>query len=449
MKPKFWFPAFFLAIPLLLLGSIFTGCYTHLATGGGGYYTYYPRPVYSDTMRGNAALSKPLVTYDTTMHGDTMFIDEHQAAASPQADGLAEGIAPNENAGTIVNNYYGSGYGSASYWDSYWGPSWGFSVGVGWPYYQSWYSPWWPYYYTPNYYSDWYSPYGYFGAYPPLYDAYSPFYSYGYYRPHYYGGFGYHHFHNGFYGGGYAYSNIQPGRVGGELRAGQASGRVTTPGGIIANSTPPSTGIARSNFAEDNALKSNVAQSQAADVLRSAEDRNAPVHVLSPDAASVRTTAAQSEPLGNSTAPASNVNGRAVAASALASTSSNSHPIVVRRMDNGQTVTTMSRAGRQMVVVRRSAGYSGSSAYRGYSPSYRGNGSSSRGYAPSTRSGGNNGSYNAPARNDAPSARSYSPPERSYSPPERSSAPAESGRSSGGGGGSAGRAGGGGEARGR
>lgn len=444
MKPIRWFPAvFFFTTSSLLLA----GCYTHLATSGQGYYTYHPRPVYSDTMRGNAALEKPLVTYDTTMHGDTMFIDEHRVEPAAQADG----IAPNETGNTIINNYYGSG----SYWDNYWGPSWGISVGFGWPYYHTWYSPWWPYYYTSNYYCDWWQPYGYFGYYPPYYDCYSPFYA-GYYYPGYYG-YGYYGGHHGFgdYDHHYGfYDNVRPGRVGGENRAGATTGRASAPGIAIPGGTTPVQSMA--------VRQPNLAQANAADVLRTAENRNAPVHVISPDASAALAP--------SSTAPAIRANGSGTVANAgnpsLANTraanvgSANAmantapHPIVVRRMD-GQTITTSSRAGHQMVVVRRAANYgSSNNGYR--SNGYQGSGYRSggyRGYAPSSRSNTPSQGYSAPqGRSYSPPARSYSPPEHSYSPPEHNDPPSErsapappgdEGRANGGGE-SSGRAGGGG-----
>ena len=436
MKPIVWFSAFFLASSLF-----FTGCYTHIATTGNGYYVYHPRPIYSDTLRPNSP--KEIVTYDTTMHGDTMFIDEHRVEGQQQGNGLTENLTPNENATTIVNNYYGS----ASYWDAYWGPSWGVSVGYGWPYYSTWYSPWWPYYYTPNYYTDWWAPYGYFGYYPPVYNCYAGYYGFGYPYYPYYGGYGYHHHHffadQDEHGYGY-YDNLRPGRIGGEARVGQATVGQRAPGVMATNPAGPSVVVGRSSLAEVNA--GELAQSRAAEVLQSASDRNAPVHVLSPDAESAR-----------STAPAANVPTTQIstAPNSLGTTSLSrtvsSHPIVVRRMDNGQTVTTstMNRAGRETVVIRRS---SGSNAEASYRSSFGGNGSAPRGSAPSDRGSRN---YSAPARSYSPPARNYSPPEQnttprepSYSPPERSSSPPErSAPADGGarsnGGGSEGRAGGG------
>ncbi len=452
MKPIRWFPAvfFFTIAPILL-----AGCYTHLATTGGGYYVYHsPRPVYSDTMHRNGSLETPLVTYDTTMHGDTMFIDEHRV----QPDGIASnGATPNETGNTIVNNYYGSG----SYWDSYWGPSWGISVGFGWPYYNTWYSPWWPYYYTSNYYSDWWQPYGYFGYYPPYYNCYNPFfngYYAGYYAPYYDGYYGHHHF-GGFDRGYGLYQNIQPGRVGGEYRAGVVAPRATAPG--IAPPSVSATAL-QSRIAAQPAVivrQPSLAQANAADVLRTAEDRNAPVHVLSPDASAA---------LNRSSAPVARVNTPGPGTVAMnvpnASASASFHPVIVRRM-NGQTITSTYRAGHPMVVVRRAANYgsynnagyrsngyqyngSRSGGYRSYSPSARSYSPSARSYTPSARSYTPSQGYSAPAQGYSPPQRSYSPPERSYSPPDRSSAPSGGGGRSYGGGSSEGRAGGG-EGRGR
>ncbi|HEX5316363.1 MAG TPA: hypothetical protein VFX22_06905, partial [Candidatus Kapabacteria bacterium] len=420
MKPTRWFSAiFFFALSIAL-----AGCYTHLATSDQGYYVYHaPRPYYSDTIRANSSLEKPLVVYDTTMHGDTMFIDERQVPAA-QAENAAPGEAA---AGTVINNYYGPG----SYWDDYWGPSWGFSIGIGWPYYHSL----WPYY---DY--SWYQPFGYFGAYPPFFDCYAPFYSpyyAGFYSPYYGGYYGHgfhdHGFHDGF--GGNPYDgfrrNIRPGRIGGEYRAGSITSPATQPASMIGRtnfSNPSTTGLTATELTREE--NSSVAETNAADELRSSADRNAPMHVVGPDASAgisrASSTDARTDARGYDASANSQVERTMTAPSANNFANTSARPIVVRRMD-GQTITTSTastQSGRQMVVVRRSAGYSS----RGYNSPSRGYNSSSRSYNSSSRS------YSAPARNSNGPSRSYSAPARSYSAPaERNSGGGySSGRSGGG-----------------
>jgi len=357
MKPTRWFSAIFFFTSSIVLA----GCYTHLATSNEGYYVYHaPRPVYSDTIRprsSNASLAeKPLIKYDTTMHGDTMFIDEHRIEPAAQTASLAGG---GTDGTTIINNYYGAN----SYWDSYWGPSWGVSIGFGWPYH-SWYSPWWPYY------SSWYEPYGYWGVYPPIYDCYAPFYSsyypyYGGYYPYYgHGGYYRHGFHDHDFGdnfGGNPYNEfgrtVRSGRIGGEQRAGSTTLRTTQAGGIIGdpvNSNLPNASI--------HATNSSLAETNAADMLRASADRNAPMHVVGPDATaaavSSQSSTVRTEEPANVGSDRSSV---PVTSNGVATESA--RPVIVRRME-GQTVTTMTTAGRQMVVVHRAANYG--SASRSY-----------------------------------------------------------------------------------
>ena len=482
MKPNRWFSAIFFFASSIALA----GCYTHLATNPrpasyDGYYTYHAaRPAYSDTIRANPSLEKPLVTYDTTMHGDTMFIDEHRTEVAAQPGG----VASNDGGSTTVNNIYGPGYyAPGGYWGGYgfYGPDWGFSIGSGWPYYQAWpyydYSWYEPFGYAPFYYPNFYYPYYAFGGYP----YYGGGYGYGYGDGGYYGhGFHHHGFHDhgfGGYGGGLG-GNIRSGRIGGQYRAGSITAPITQPGKIGLAGRPNFANAAVSNTSVSNTSISNASRpatnltrggnsgftvTNAADVLRSSADRNAPMHVVGPDASAALTRSASANVRGgtpiviNRTSAPATYNGAASTYNGTPSTynraastyngatstynraSSNgfantaSRPVIVRRMD-GQTVTTSSQAGRQMVVVRRSAGYSP----RGYSSSSHSYNSSSRGYSAPARS------YSPPARSYSPPARSYSPPAQSYSAPAQSSGGGGGERSGGGGGGGGARGGGGG-----
>ncbi len=308
----------FAALLCVTSSLAFTGCYTQLAGNDGGYaYTghvyHAPRPVYSDTVRSKPAA----VRYDTTMHGDTMFIDEHPLAA--QADTGASGSGEE-----IVNNYYGT----PSYWD-------GLYLGFGWPYH-AWYSPWYPYY------SVWDYGWGYPGFYPPYYDPFFGFgFGYSYFGYGGYGLYGHGYYGHGFYGGGvyggYAYGGIgRPiiaGRVGGDYRMGniassQYGGRTSS---IEAAGTQRGSSL---TGAGASALRSGS--------LAPAADRNAPVHVTAPDANGL----------------AARYSGAATSNAMAAS----SHTVVVRRSINGQSVTSSNVGGRQMTVVRRNANGS-----RGYS----------------------------------------------------------------------------------
>jgi hypothetical protein len=343
---------FFAALIFISTSLAFGGCYTQLASSGAGYgYSgrvyHSPRPVYSDTVR-----AKPTaVKYDTTMHGDTMFIDEHPVTA--EAENNTSGGDGDEE---VINNYYGP--------DSYWS---GFSIGFGWPYH-SWYSPWYPYY------SSWDYGWGYPGFYPPYYDAFYGYGFYPYYNYGFYGGFYGHHYHG--YGDGYRYGygygrTAIAGRLGGEYRAGSITSRVGMPGMIAPANT---NGFRGSNAVASNGMASNVNIARAGE--GSAIDRNAPVHVTAPDAgnAMVRT---QSSGMNQSRATMSEQsNGMSNAST---------RPIVVRRSD-GQSITSSSAnvGGRQMTIVRRSASGGNYSGYaRNGSASYgggRGYGGSGRGY---------------------------------------------------------------------
>ncbi|HEY3875419.1 MAG TPA: hypothetical protein VGM92_08065 [Candidatus Kapabacteria bacterium] len=289
----------FIAALLLVTTSVaLTGCYTQVA-GTRDYYggRVYRVPSYSDTIHADQA-----VRYDTTMHGDTMFIDEHPAD---------DGVAANTGGGgandeTIVNNY-----GTGTYWDGLCSP--GFSVSFGWPYY-SWYSPWEPYY-TCDY--GW----GYPGFYPPVYDAwgfgYRPYYAYGFYGGYHSHGYGNRYFANNQYGR-YGYGRTATGgRFGGESR--HASGSRSGIG-----SSPSSMATA---------------------------DRNAPVHVMAPEGGAMsRGSMAQArQPGGMSTMSAGS---RQV--------------VVRRSGGQVTSMSMSNRGGHQMVVVRRGGSSAGGNAYRSY-----------------------------------------------------------------------------------
>ncbi len=329
MKAAHLFAAIFMMAASLTLA----GCYTQLANTDGGYaYTgrvyHAPRPLYSDTVN-----AKPTaVRYDTTMHGDTMFIDEHPLEAPTAMDTNSSGGGEE-----IVNNYYGE--------PTYFG---GVAIGFGWPYH-SWYSPWYPYFY------DWDYGWGYPGFYPPYYDAYwggYPYLGFGFY-----GGFGWYghgygrgYYGRGYYGGrgyGYAYNGIgRPtidGRVGGDYRLGGMGSLGERPSGIA-------TAGRAYNGSGISSMRSNETAVSA--------DRNAPVHVTGPEANSA---------MAREASPSSTV-------------ASASHPIIVRRSD-GQTVTSANVGGRQMTVVRRGSSSNGN---YGGSRSYGG----SRGYGSYGRGGG-------------------------------------------------------------
>ncbi len=332
--------AYLFAASLLMMSSLaLTGCYTQLAgtSGGGGYYGYSgrvyhaPQPLYSDTVRGG---NQTAVVYDTTMHGDTMFIDERPLVAPSAADSNTSG-----GSGEVVNNYYGG--------TPYYG---GFSLGFGWPYNDPWYSPWYPYSYG----------YGYPGFYPPYYDAfwgagYYPYYGLGFYGGFYggygrgfYGGYG-HGYYGGYgYGRGYGYTGIGRGLnggLGGEYRSGGIASGLG--GGIGTRASSIATRGSSYGQANGGAFRSGQAGSYSA-------DRDAPVHATAPEASG---------------------NARAMGTSGASGMASASHQVVVRT-SNGQSISSSSAnvGGRNMTVVRRS----GSNGSRGYS-SGRSYGSSGRG----------------------------------------------------------------------
>ncbi len=366
-------PAYLFAAILFLASSVaLSGCYTQLASSGGGYgYSgrvyHTPRPLYSDTVKAKTTAMR----YDTTMHGDTMFIDEHPMNADIAADSTSGGGGEE-----IVNNYYDP----APY-------EGGFSIGFGWPYY-SWYSPWYPYY------SAWNYGWGYPGFYPPYYDAFwGPSFYYPSYNFGFYGGYGSYgrRFHNyGFGHGGYGSYRfaesgrpIVPGRLGGENRLGSIGSRSGFPGSIASSTR---SGMSGANVREPNAGFTRSSEASSVGV-----DRNAPVHVMAPEG---NAGTARSE-------TSAGMNTRATESGGM--TTSNgmaaSHPIVVRRSD-GQTVTSANVGGRQMTVVRRNGGTSNGS----YSGS-RGNGSYGRS---SGTTGRGNGSGRSGGYRSSGGGRGYS-----------------------------------------
>jgi hypothetical protein len=368
------------AVVLLVTSSIVLGgCYTQLANTGGGYgYSgrvyHAPRPLYSDTVKAN----QTAVVYDTTMHGDTMFIDERPLSAPSAVDSNTSGSGEE-----VVNNYYDPGYPGA------------FSIGFGWPYNDPWYSPWYPY--------GW--GWGYTGFYPPYYDA---FWGYPYVGIGFYGGLGF--YDHGFYGhsfggyghgfyGGYGYAGIGRGGIGGRLGGDYRSGGITSGFGGRASNIEAA-GQRGSGFSQANGgVRSNESSAFSA-------DRDAPVHTMAPDANGARSETSAGG------------NARAMGTSSASSMPS-SHTVVVRRSD-GQSITSSNNGGRNTTVVRRNGGGNGS---RGYG-SGRGFGSSGRGGYRSY-GGGGRGGYS--------SGRSYG------GGGARSSGGGGGSRSSGGGGGGRGR----------
>jgi hypothetical protein len=344
------------AAVLIMVSSLaLSGCYTQLAGTSGGYYgssgrVYHaPQPLYSDTVKANPTA----VVYDTTMHGDTMFIDERPLTAPSAADTNTPGGGEE-----VVNNYYDNpGYG---YYD-------GFSIGFGWPY-DPWWSPWYPNYWGyPGFYTPYYGAYWGLGLYP-YWGGFG--YGHGFGYGGYDHGFGYGH---GFYGGyaGIGRSGID-GRLGGEYRSGGIASGLRGPSSSI--------GLAGSRGAEANGMRSGGTPAFSA-------DRDAPVHAMAPEGG----------------------NARAIGTSG-ASNMASSHPVVVRT-SNGQSITSANVGGRNMTVVRRGGnngsrangsngrgGYGsyGRGGYRSYGGGrgYSGGGySSGRSYGGGGRSGGGGGAH--------------------------------------------------------
>lgn len=284
---------------LLLLGTtaVLSSCYTQLAGSGDryGYTGHYREPVvvHSDTIRKpvqQAAAqeapkpvakveTKPQVTYDTVMKGDTMFIEERTREAYTSNE-----TQPVNSAETIINNYYGGYEPYDDYWWHVHRPRVIIALTFGYPYsywyprhyWHSYYSPWYDYGYYPSwwygpsyaYYDPWYGP----GFYPPLYDAYYP---YGGYYGGYRGRHGYGYGHGG-YDDGYAGRNT--GRVPhyGRFSTGEKHGLV-----ISGNNTAPGTSI--KGQSNDGLRLQGVTTAPQGVMQGQATARDVPVHTTVPD----------------------------------------------------------------------------------------------------------------------------------------------------------------------
>src|SRR5437764_7873517 len=99
---------------LIFTVTIFTGCYTQLASDKGDYYGYTgayhaphrAQPVRSDTVIAKPAPKASAMTYDTIMHGDTMFIEERMTDHPPKASVDPSKMTIDGGGETVINNYY-------------------------------------------------------------------------------------------------------------------------------------------------------------------------------------------------------------------------------------------------------------------------------------------------------------------------------------------------------
>jgi hypothetical protein len=325
-----------LASLLLLFTApiLLTSCYTKFASEG-DYYGYSgktPERTKTETKVVERKTETAQVVADTTIHGDTVFIDEHPKATASNSS--------TNDGQTVINNYYYNDY-DYDYLPSWW--NWHprhhqteIYISFGWPhYYHSWYSPWYSYYPSWDYpYYDRWAWHG--GYYPPVYDCYSPYYGYyaydPYYDPYYYPRYRYNQ---------PVYNPPHNGRVGGERRASAPSMTLGhQPSGIV----PAGLG----NIAMVGTR--NGIRATAPGTTTAVADRNAPVHAVAPgDASSMSNSRATIDLNSNRSAAPADISGQPVRVE------SNSTAATPSRSTAPSTGTTSTAATpqRRVVVIHR------------------------------------------------------------------------------------------------